>query len=113
MNQYGLWINGESWHTGKQLVVTDKANGAAWATISQAGPEEVDAAVIAASRAFAGKPLTATQRYDILTRAAGLIRARQQELALTMAYEAGKPLRDALAEVDRAADTFTWSAEEA
>jgi acyl-CoA reductase-like NAD-dependent aldehyde dehydrogenase len=88
-------------------------DGTPWATISQAGLEEVDAAVTAASRAFAGKPLTATQRYDILTRAASLIRARQQELALTMAYEAGKPVRDALAEVDRAADTFTWSAEEA
>lgn len=113
MDHYALWINGESWDTGKHLVVTDKASGAPWATISQAGPEEVDAAVTAASQAFAGKSLTATQRYDILTRAAGLIRARQQELALTMAYEAGKPLRDALAEVERAADTFTWSAEEA
>ncbi len=30
-----------------------------------------------------------------------------------MAYEAGKPLRDALAEVERAADTFTWAGEEA
>ncbi|HLI09405.1 MAG TPA: aldehyde dehydrogenase family protein [Ktedonobacteraceae bacterium] len=113
MEHYGLWINGEAWESEQQLVVTDKASGAPWATISQAGPKEVDAAVSAAVQAFAGKPLTATQRYDILTRAASLIRARQHELALTMAYEAGKPLRDALAEVERAADTFTWSAEEA
>lgn len=46
-------------------------------------------------------------------RAAGLIRSRLDELALTMAYEAGKPMRDAQAEAECAADTFTWSAEEA
>ena len=75
MEHYGLWINGEAWESGQQLVVTDKASGAPWATISQAGPKEVDAAVSAAVQAFAGKPLTATQRYDMLMRAASLIRA--------------------------------------
>jgi len=113
MEHYPLWINGEPWDTGTRLTVTDKATGSPWATVSQAGPKEVDAAVTAASQAFAHKPLTVTQRYEILLRAAGLIRARLDELALTMAYEAGKPLRDARAEAERAADTFTWSAEEA
>ncbi len=113
MDHYGLWINGKTWHTDKHLTVIDKTSGAPWVTISQGGPQEVDAAVTAACQAYAGNPLTATQRYDILMQAAGLIRLRQQDLALTMAYEAGKPLRDALAEVDRAADTFTWAAEEA
>lgn len=113
MDQYALWINGESWDSGAYLTVTDKARGASWATISQAGPKEVDAAITAAVRACAETPLTATQRYELLMKAASLIHARRDELALTMAYEAGKPLRDALAEVDRAADTFTCSAEEA
>src|SRR5579859_2884210 len=113
MDHYPLWINGEAWDTGVYLTVTDKATGASWATVSQAGVKEVDAAVTAAGHALAQKPLTVTQRYDILTRAASLIRSRVDDLALTMAYEAGKPLRDALAEADRAADTFTWAAEEA
>src|ERR1700674_3029423 len=113
MEHYPLWINGEPWDTGTRLTVTDKATGSPWATVSQAGPKEVDAAVTAASQAFAYKQLTATQRYEILLRAAGLIRERLDELALTMAYEAGKPLRDARAEAERAADTFPWSAEEA
>lgn len=113
MDHYPLWINGEAWDTGSRLTVTDKASGAPWATVSQAGQREVDAAISAAVRAFEGKPLTVTQRYDILTRAAALIRSRVDDLALTMAYEAGKPLRDALAEAERAADTFTWAAEEA
>ena len=76
MDHYPLWINGEAWDTGSRLTVTDKANGAPWATVSQAGQREVDAAISAAVRAFEGKPLTVTQRYDILTRAAALIRRR-------------------------------------
>lgn len=113
MEHYPLWINGEPWDSGTRLTVTDKTTGSPWATISQAGAKEVDAAVSAASQVFARKPLTVTQRYEILMRAAGLIRSRLDDLALTMAYEAGKPLRDARAEAERAADTFTWSAEEA
>src|SRR5439155_18106370 len=106
MDLYPLWINGEPWDTGTYLTVTDKATGSPWATVSQAGAKEVDAAVTAASHTFAQKPLTATQRYEILSRAAGLIRSRLDELALTMAYEAGKPLRVARAEAERAVDTF-------
>ena len=112
MDHYTLWINGEPWDTDNHLTVTDKATGLPWVTVSQAGPKEVHAAISAASE-VAQRPLTATQRYEILMRAAGLIRSRLDDLALTMAYEAGKPLRDARAEAERAADTFTWSAEEA
>jgi acyl-CoA reductase-like NAD-dependent aldehyde dehydrogenase len=113
MDHYPLWINGEAWDTDVYLTVTDKATGTPWATVSQAGVKEVDAAVTAAGHALTHRPLMVTQRYDILTRAASLIHSRVDDLALTMAYEAGKPLRDALAEADRAADTFTWAAEEA
>ena len=112
MDHYTLWINGEPWDTDNHLTVTDKATGLPWATVTRAGPREVHAAISAASE-VAQRPLTATQRYEILMRAAGLIRSRLDDLALTMAYEAGKPLRDARAEAERAADTFTWSAEEA
>ncbi len=113
MNHYPLWINGQPHETGERLIVTDKATGEPWATVSQAGAAEVDAAVTAAACTFEREKLTASRRYEILSRAAGLIRARREELAMTMAYEAGKPIRDARAETDRAADTFTWSAEEA
>jgi acyl-CoA reductase-like NAD-dependent aldehyde dehydrogenase len=113
MDHYPLWINGEAWDTGEYLTVTDKTTGTPWATVSQAGPKEVNAAVTAASQTFVHKGLTVTQRYDILMATAGRIRERRDELALVMACEAGKPLRDARAEIERAADTFVWSAEEA
>ncbi len=45
MDIYPLWINGEPWDTGNYLTVTDKATGAPWATVSQAGAKEVNAAV--------------------------------------------------------------------
>ncbi|MDQ6661381.1 MAG: aldehyde dehydrogenase family protein [Chloroflexota bacterium] len=113
MNHYPLWINGEPWNTGTQLTVMDKTSGNPWATVSQAGQKEVDAAVTAASQTFARKSLTATQRYEILMQAAALILSQRDDLAVTMAYEAGKPLREGRAEAERAADTFTWAAEEA
>jgi len=79
MDYYPLWINGESWDTGVRLTVTDKTSGKPWATVSQAGEKEVDAAVTAANQAFAHQRLTVTQRYDILMAAAGLIRSRRDE----------------------------------
>src|SRR5437764_468061 len=69
MDRYPLWINGEPWDTGNYLTVTDKATGSPWATVSQAEAKEVDAAVTAACHAFTQKPLTAMQRYAILTEA--------------------------------------------
>lgn len=113
MLHYPLWINGERWETDTRLTVTDKATGQPWATVSQAGPTEARAAVAAAAKVFAQGSLTVSKRYEILMKAATLIRERRDDLALTMAYEAGKPLRDARAEAERAADTFAWSAEEA
>ena len=104
MNHYPLWINGEPWENGTLQTVTDKTTGTPWATINQAGLKEADAAVTAALQTFASGPLTVTQRYDILMRTAALIREQLDDLALTMAYEAGKPLRDARAEAERAAD---------
>jgi acyl-CoA reductase-like NAD-dependent aldehyde dehydrogenase len=53
------------------------------------------------------------RRYEILFRAAGLIRERSEEFARTIATEAGKALKFARIEVDRAIGTFTFAAEEA
>ncbi len=65
MDHYSLWINGEAWDTSEHLTVTDKASGTPWATVSQAGPREVEAAVAAASQAFAAEATDshATLRY--------------------------------------------------
>jgi acyl-CoA reductase-like NAD-dependent aldehyde dehydrogenase len=57
--------------------------------------------------------MPAYKRAEILLRTAELIRERAEDLAKTIAAEAGKALKFARAEVDRAASTFTIAAEEA
>jgi acyl-CoA reductase-like NAD-dependent aldehyde dehydrogenase len=57
--------------------------------------------------------MPAHRRYEILSRAAELIRERREEFARTIATEAGKALKYARIEVDRGIGTFTFAAEEA
>ncbi len=57
--------------------------------------------------------MPAYKRSEILSKAADLIRSRSEEFATTIAAEAGKALKFARAEVDRAASTFTIASEEA
>jgi acyl-CoA reductase-like NAD-dependent aldehyde dehydrogenase len=73
---------------------------------------DVDAAVSAARGALA-RPLTPTRRWEVLDRAARLIAERREYLARLVVAEAGKPIRDARAEVDRAAFSFRLCGEEA
>jgi glyceraldehyde-3-phosphate dehydrogenase (NADP+) len=80
----------------------------------QATPEQYDEAVRAAVEAFAvTRTLPTYQRAAILHGVSEGIRARREELGRLIALEAGKPIRDALVEVDRATLTFRLGAEEA
>lgn len=74
---------------------------------------------VRAAHAAAASALDAPDKPDQAERAAILERARQgllarrEEAATLMAMEAGKPIRSARAEVDRAADTLLFAAVEA
>lgn len=57
--------------------------------------------------------MPAYRRSEILAQTAALITERKRDLAETIAIEAGKALKFALIEVDRAISTFTLAAEEA
>ena len=57
--------------------------------------------------------MPAHQRAAILFRTAGLLQERREDFAKTIAAEAGKALKYARAEVDRAISTFTIASEEA
>jgi acyl-CoA reductase-like NAD-dependent aldehyde dehydrogenase len=79
-----------------------------------AGQETLDRAIAAAHRAApVMAEMPAHRRSEILGRASALIRQRKEDLARTIAAEAGKALKFARAEVDRGASTFTIAAEEA
>jgi acyl-CoA reductase-like NAD-dependent aldehyde dehydrogenase len=75
--------------------------------------EDVDAAVSAAAEAFpawAGMP--AAKRAAFLTRAAGVIESRVEEIAHDMTREMGKPLRESRLEAARAAQILHFFAGE-
>jgi acyl-CoA reductase-like NAD-dependent aldehyde dehydrogenase len=111
--EYKLLINGQWVTAGPALEVRNKYTGEVIATVPTARREDVDAALDAATRAapvMADMP--AHQRSTILLRTAALLTERREELAQTIAAEAGKALKFARTEVDRAIGTFTIAAEE-
>lgn len=97
------------------LTVANPANASepAGATYN-ATPEQYEEAVEAAVAAFeVTRKLPAYERGRILRDISAGIKARREELGRLIALEAGKPIRDALVEVDRAVLTFRLGAEEA
>ena len=90
----------------------DAANpaGATYHATEAQYEEAVEAAVAAFEIT---RTLPAYERGRILRDISAGIRARREELGRLIALEAGKPIRDALVEVDRASLTFRLGAEEA
>jgi len=112
--EYKLLIDGKWTGNGPVLEVKNKYNGKTVGALPTASREDLNAAIDAAERAedvMADMP--AHKRAAILLRTSELIRERAEDLAKTIAAEAGKALKFARAEVDRAASTFTIAAEEA
>ncbi len=112
--EYKLLIDGKWTGNGPVLEVKNKYNGKTVGALPTASREDLNAAINAAERAedvMADMP--AHKRAEILLRTAALIRERAEDLAQTIAAEAGKALKFARSEVDRAASTFTIAAEEA
>ena len=79
-----------------------------------ASAEQMERAVVGAAAGYERmRSLGAWERADILRKTAAGIGARREELAALLSAEAGKPIRDARAEIDRGALTFRLAAEEA
>ena len=112
--EYKLLIDGQWVEGGSALEVKNKYNGDLIGTLPTARREDVDAAIAAAERAEeVVADLPAYRRAEILLRTAMLISERAEDFAKTIATEAGKALKYARAEVDRAVSTFTIASEEA
>lgn len=112
--EYKLLIDGEWIGNGNPLEVKNKYDGSLVGVLPTASKDDLNRAIEAAERTedvMANMP--AYKRAEILLRTAALIRERSDDLAKTVAAEAGKALKFARAEVDRAASVFTIAAEEA
>ncbi|MEX1127763.1 MAG: aldehyde dehydrogenase family protein [Vicinamibacterales bacterium] len=107
-------LAGKPAQSAEILDVLNPYDGSAVGRTWLAGDTQFDAAADAAvAAAPAMRRLAAYERAAILMRASAELVQRKDEIARTLAGEAGKPLKDALIETERAATTFHVAAEEA
>jgi aldehyde dehydrogenase (NAD+) len=98
----GAWVPARS---GRTFMNHNPATGEVLGEYPSSGPEDVDAAVQAAARAYPGWRLTpAPKRAEILFRAGALIAARKEELARAMTREMGKVIAEARGDVQEGID---------
>jgi acyl-CoA reductase-like NAD-dependent aldehyde dehydrogenase len=107
-----LLLGGEWIETGDWIDVTSPYSGDVVGRVPKAGAEEARRAVDAAQRAMAD-PIPAHERAAILDRVAALLKERHDEVAQTISAEAGKPMKAARVEAERAVSTYTMAAVEA
>ena len=91
MKKQPLYIGGQEVMTEETRPVYNKATKEAIAEISVAGAAECKAAVDAAEKAFQEVKLSPYERYEIILKAANLMRDRIEDFASTLSAEAGKP----------------------
>ncbi len=114
LGEFGCYIAGEWVRTGDAIEVRSPYDRSLVAVVYRAGASEIETAIGKATRAFqVTRKLPAWKRAEILEKVSAGIAARRDDFARTMALEAGKPIRSALAEADRAVFTFKVAAEEA
>jgi len=107
----GQWVEASN---GKTLDVTNPADGSFLTSVPDMGADETRQAIDLANQAFNDwKNRTAKERANILRRWYELILAAQEDLALLMSAEQGKPLAEARGEVVYGASFIEWFAEEA
>jgi succinate-semialdehyde dehydrogenase/glutarate-semialdehyde dehydrogenase len=107
----GKWAEAAS---GARFDVINPATEEVIATVADGGPDDAMRAIQAAGRVQQEWAKTAPrQRSEILRRAYDNVMARQDELALIMTSEMGKPLADARGEIAYAAEFLRWFSEEA
>ncbi|MGH3763711.1 MAG: NAD-dependent succinate-semialdehyde dehydrogenase [Pseudonocardiaceae bacterium] len=111
-----LFINGQ-WRpssSGKTFDVEDPSTGKVLGAVADATAEDGMAALDAAVGAQAGWAQSPPrERGEILRRAYELMMRRQEDLALLMTLEMGKPLAESRGEIAYAAEFFRWFGEEA
>ena len=102
-----LYIGGE-WRDaaeGGTLAVEDPSTGETLTEVADATLDDAKAALGAAHETFATwRDSAPRDRADILHRAFGLIMERQDDLALLMTLEMGKPVAESKAEIAYAAE---------
>ena len=110
---HGFFVDGRWMEKGDVVEIRAPYDGILIARVTQGRPEHAEAAIVAAVKAFGTtRRLPAFERQRVLRRIASQIAERKEEFSRTIAQEAGKPLKGARTEVERAVFTFNVAAEE-
>ena len=106
----GGWLDADS---GESIVIRNPATGETLGTVPKMGAAETRRAIDAANAALPGwRATTAGERAKLLRRWHELMLTHQDDLALIMTSEQGKPLAEAKGEIAYAASYLEWFAEE-
>lgn len=104
------WVAAQS---GKTLEVRNPATGLPIGTVAHAGIADLDRALSAAQRGFqTWRDTSVYERAAVMRRAAALLRERADDIACVLTLENGKPLAEAIGEVQAGADIIEWFADE-
>lgn len=113
--QLALYIDGE-FISGGGRAEQEIVNPATLETLGKlphANSADLDLALTAAQRAFPlWRDTSAVERSRVLRRAANLMRERSAAIARNITLDEGKPLREAISEVQTSIDHVEWHAEE-
>ncbi|WP_081809053.1 NAD-dependent succinate-semialdehyde dehydrogenase [Mycobacterium sp. URHB0044] len=107
----GQWLTRDG---GERLVVHNPSTGEPIADLPSASADETRRAVEAAQRALpAWRGLSGTERSKVMRRWFELVRDNTEDLARLIVLEEGKPLAEAVSEMNYAASFIEWFGEEA
>jgi acyl-CoA reductase-like NAD-dependent aldehyde dehydrogenase len=109
----GFFVDGKWIERGELAEVRAPYDDSVIAQVFQGTRADAELAITSAVKAFGTtRRLPAFERQRVLRRVAQAISQRKDEFARTLAHEAGKPIKAATTEVDRAVFTFNVAAEE-
>lgn len=107
----GIWVNAEQ---NKSFAVTNPATGEKITQVPSVSVAQVEQAVEAAEIALASwKLTTAKERSNLLRKWYDLIVKNQEDLAVILSTEQGKPIAESRGEILYGASFIEWFAEEA
>ena len=114
MYEFDMFINGKWIKSSEKMEVTNPYNNEVCGVVSKGREEDLENAISSAHHAFSvTKKFPTYLRVEVLKHIAKRIKEERDAFAGLIALEAGKPLKYALGEADRAVNTFTIAAEEA
>jgi len=110
---HGFLVDGKWVEEGDLVEVKAPYDGTVIGRVYQGRRQHAEAAIAASVKAFGTtRRLPAFERQRVLRRVAEGIAQRKEEFSRTLCQEAGKPIKAARMEVERAIFTFTVAAEE-